>query len=152
MDFRVRLGLLAGLAAGAVKLVVDLGASALHLTVLDHLTLGAAVFVPRAVAGGAAVSRMVGLVGALTLSALFGLLFAVLAGTPARRHYVLFGLVFGVVLYVVNLGLIGPALGIMRPIWTYGPLTMASHLVTNLVYGGTLGALMTANTPARAPA
>lgn len=143
MDYRVRLGILAGLAAGAVMLVLDLTAKALGLIVFSHIAL--AVILPRGVIG---LGRLGGFLSHFALAVLFGIIFAFVVRPLPRHYYFLLGVVYGIGLYFVNMGLIGPALGMIRPIWTYNYLTMATDLVLHLVYGGTLGALVGANAPA----
>lgn len=125
-------------------LVLDLLARAFGLSALTHI--GLAALLPGGGVSGPV--RLRGILGHLFLAALFGTLFAFVVRPLPPRYGFLLGLVWGLSLYLFNMGFLGPALGLIRPIWTYDYLTMAVDLALHLVYGGVLGLLIAANAPA----
>lgn len=139
MEERLRLGALAGLAAGAIMLATAWVSFRLGWLPFNPLVVSADILLPRS-AAQTTTGIWVGIGVHILLSLLFGLIYAFLF---PRTNWLLYGLAYGIILEVVNEGIIGPALGVMPPFWRLGTAALLATLAKHLVYGGVVGYLVT---------
>lgn len=136
---RLRTGVLAGLAAGIVMGIVSLLFYQTGIFNLNPFSVMARLFLSEAEAA-TSTGLVIGLVLHLAAAAFYGTVFAFLI--DKRENALYWGITFGTILYFVNAGVLGPALGLFPPLWQVNLPNNIGALVTRVLYGGVLGYLV----------
>jgi hypothetical protein len=113
---------------------------ALRLLAYSPLHIAADLFFPSRVAVDPLLGPVLGIAGYLAVAVFYGILFVLLFGLRDDRNYVWPAILFAFVAGVVNMGILAPALGILRePVWRLGGATSAVNVVRHVVWGAIFG-------------
>ncbi len=136
---RLRVGVLAGLTAGIIMGIVSVLFYLVGVFDLNPFTVIAGLFMTEAEAA-TTTGLVTGLLAHLASSAVLGAVFVFLI--KKREHVFYWGLTFGVAIYFINPGVIGPAVGMLPPLWQADLLNNIGALLVRVIFGGTLGYLV----------
>ncbi|GEM_PF-1882041 len=132
-------GVLAGITAGIIMGIVSVLFFLVGVFDLNPFTVIAGLFMTEA-AAATTTGLLVGLVAHLAASAALGAVFVFLI--KEREHVFYWGVTFGVALYFINPGVVGPAVGMLPPLWQSDLLNNIGALLVRVIFGGSLGYLV----------
>lgn len=136
---RFRTGVLAGITAGIIMGIVSVLFFLVGVFDLNPFTVIAGLFMTEAAA--ATITGLgVGLAAHLLSSAALGAAFVFLI--KERENVFYWGITYGVALYFINPGVIGPAVGMLPPLWQADLLNNIGALLVRVIFGGSLGYLV----------
>ncbi len=136
---RLRTGILAGLSAGIVMGIVSLLFYQTGIFNLNPFTVMARLFLSDAQAA-TSTGLVIGLFLHLAAAAFYGTVFTFLIHQKENALY--WGITYGTILYFINAGVLGPALGLFQPLWQVDLPNNIGALVTRILYGAVLGYLV----------
>lgn len=136
---RLRTGILAGLAAGVIMGILSLLFYQTGIFTWNPFTVMARIFMDEA-AAATGTGLFVGLITHLIGAALLGVVFTFLLAD--RENSLYWGITYGTALYFINAGVVGPALGILPPLWQVNFPNNIAALIVRVVYGASLGYLV----------
>jgi len=136
---RLRTGILAGLVAGIIMGIVAVLFFYTGVFTLNPMVILANLVMTEAMAA-TVTGFIVGIIISLVVAAFYGVVFTFLL--KDRENSIYWGITYGVALYFISPGIIGPALGIFPPLWESNLPNNIGALVTRVIYGAVLGYLV----------
>jgi len=131
-------GIIAGIAAGMIMGGVGFTLHEVGLMPISGMELNASMILSPELMETPWVFPA-GMLVHIGFSAFFALVFVFLAPLFHYRRSVLWGLVYGGAIFVINAGIMAPVMGLHGPFWQMSLNGLLSSLAARLVYGGFVG-------------
>ncbi|UNC92671.1 DUF1440 domain-containing protein [Candidatus Contubernalis alkaliaceticus] len=138
LKHKVLWGILAGIAAGMIMGAVGYTLHALGIMTVSGMKLNASMILPSELMDTNWVIPA-GMLVHMFFSTFFALIFVFLAELLKYKNYTVLGFMYGVIIFVVNAGIMAPLMALHAPFWNMPIKGMLSTLSVRLIYGGFLG-------------
>ncbi len=138
LKHKILWGAIAGIAAGMIMGAVGYTLHALGIMAVSGMKLNASMILPLELMDTGWVFAA-GMLVHMGFSAFFALAFVFLADLLNYKNYTVLGLLYGVIIFVVNAGIMAPLMGLHAPFWNMPLKGILSTLSVRLIYGGFLG-------------
>lgn len=131
-------GMTAGIAAGMIMGAVGYTLHALGIMAVSGMRLNASMVLPAELMDTNWVFAA-GMLVHVGFSSFFALIFVFLADLLKYKNYTVLGLLYGVIIFLVNAGIMAPLMDLHAPFWHMPLKGMLSSFSVRLIYGGFLG-------------
>ncbi len=138
LKHKVLWGIIAGIAAGMIMGAVGYTLHALGIMAVSGMRLNASMILSSELMDTNWVIAA-GMLVHMGFSAFFALIFVFLADLLNYKNYTVLGLLYGVIIFLVNAGIMAPLMDLHVPFWHMPLKGMLSTFSVRLIYGGFLG-------------